>query len=38
MLQDKVDYAYTITYDVTIDSHDRYADCFELAISTFNFK
>ena len=34
-IKDKV--AYVITYDVTTDSHDEYADCFDLVISTFKF-
>ena len=36
LIKDKV--AYIITYDVTVDSHDEYADCFELVISTFKFE
>ena len=35
-IKDKV--AYIITYDVSIDSHDEYADYFELVISSFKFK
>lgn len=29
---------YTITYDVTIDSHDEYAECFDLLINSFKFE
>ena len=36
LIKDKV--AYIITYDVTVDSHDEYADCFELVINSFKFK
>ncbi len=36
LLKDEV--AYTITYVVPAEFHDEYADCFDLAISTFNFE
>jgi hypothetical protein len=29
---------YVITYDVTSESHDEYADCFDLVTSTFKFE
>lgn len=32
----KGDFVYRITYDVTIDSYDTYADCVDLALSTFS--
>jgi hypothetical protein len=34
----KDEVAYIITYDVAIDSHDEYAEFFDLAISTFKFE
>ena len=34
----KGEICYVITYDVTMDAHDRYADCFDLVISTFKFE
>jgi len=34
----KENVGYAITYDVTIDSHDKYVGCFELVTSTFKFE
>jgi hypothetical protein len=34
----KENIGYAITYDVTPDSHDKYKDCFDLAVSTFKLE